>query len=212
MPDSQGWSDLAANRPGAAARKHAVALKESAPVRTLLARMLGIHTDERAWRIGADGEELLAAQLARVAKRDGRWRVLHAVPVGERGADIDHVVIGPGGVYTVNAKHHPGARVWVAEDTVLVNGHYQPYVRNSRHEAKRAAVLLSAACGFPVEVLGLVVPVGAKDVTVKRPPNGAFVVPRRQVARWLSQRRQVLDERVIEAVYDIARRSTTWHR
>ncbi|MDP9431276.1 MAG: NERD domain-containing protein [Actinomycetota bacterium] len=49
-------------------------------------------TDERAWRIGADGEKAVAARLAELGDR---WRVLHAVPVGERGSDIDHVVIGP---------------------------------------------------------------------------------------------------------------------
>jgi hypothetical protein len=37
-------------------------------------------------------------------KLDEAWRVLHSVPVGSRDSDIDHVVIGPGGVYTINAK------------------------------------------------------------------------------------------------------------
>ncbi len=27
---------------------------------------------------------------------DGRWRVLHAVPVGDRGNELDHLVVGPG--------------------------------------------------------------------------------------------------------------------
>lgn len=54
------------NRPGAAAREQAVALRREAPVRTLLARAMRVHTDERAWRIGADGEEAVAARLARL--------------------------------------------------------------------------------------------------------------------------------------------------
>lgn len=45
-----GWDDLAATRPGAAARCQARAAKEAAPVRTFLARALGIHSEERAWR------------------------------------------------------------------------------------------------------------------------------------------------------------------
>ena len=79
------WDDLVQRRAGQAAREQATALKEAAPVRTFLARLLRVHTDERAWRIGADGEEKVAAQLAKLIKRDPRWRVLHAVPVGENG-------------------------------------------------------------------------------------------------------------------------------
>ena len=101
------WMDLATNQPGVEAREQAQAARDAAPVKTVLARVLGVHTEERAWRIGADGEERVAAQLAKVAKKDPRWRFLHAIPVGDRGSDIDHLLIGPGGVFTVNAKNHP---------------------------------------------------------------------------------------------------------
>lgn len=116
MPPEQRPSvDLAANRPGAAARSRAQeewrARRADKPVRAVLGRMFDAHTDERAWRIGADGEELVGRELAKVASADPRWRFLHAVPVGGRGSDIDHVAIGPGGVLTINAKHHPDAKI-----------------------------------------------------------------------------------------------------
>jgi hypothetical protein len=50
-------------------------------VRTMLARVLGVRTDERAWRLGARGEQTVAKQLA---KLEPLWRVLHDVPVGDR--------------------------------------------------------------------------------------------------------------------------------
>lgn len=146
--------DLAQRRAGAMAREQARALKQAAPVRTFVARVLGVHTDERAWRIGADGEEMVAAQLAKLARKDPRWHFLHAIPVGENGADIDHLVVGPGGVYSLNAKHHPGAKVWVGGNTLMINGQRQPYIRNSRFEAQRASKLLTAGCGFAVVVTG----------------------------------------------------------
>lgn len=166
------WEDLAQRRAGQAAREQAMALKQAAPVRTFLARVLRVHTDEWAWRIGADGEEKVAA-LARLIENDPRWRVLHAVPVGKNGSDIDHVVVGPAGVFTLNAKHHPGARIWVAGTTFMVNGQKQPYLRNSRHEAARAAKLLTAASGVPVQAFGVVVAVGARDIVIKTAPEGA---------------------------------------
>lgn len=204
------WEDLATRRAGEMAREQAVALKQAAPVRTMLARVLGVHTDERAWRIGADGEEKVAAQLWALAKKDPRWRYLHAVPVGEKGADIDHLVIGPGGVYSLNAKHHPGSKVWVGGNTMMINGQRQPYIRNSRHEAARAAKLLTAACGFPVAVTGVVVPVGAEDVTVKSQPDDVYVVYRMALVRWLRGRPEALSDEQSDGIFGAARRSTTW--
>ena len=97
------WDDISTNAPGAAARERALAERSAAPFRTAISRLLRIHNEERAWRIGADGEEPVAARLAKLGPD---WRTIHAVPVGDRGSDIDHVVIGPAGVFTINAKNH----------------------------------------------------------------------------------------------------------
>ena len=208
VPD---WEDLSRTRAGAAARERALAEREAAgKFRTGLARVLGVKTDERAWRIGADGEEAVAARLARLGPE---WRVLHAVPVGLRGSDIDHVVIGPAGVFTVNAKHHPRASVWVGGDTVMVNGQRVPYVRNSRHEARRAARLLTEQAGFPVAVTGVIAVMSAHDsFTVKKQPEDGkvVIVQRRQIARYLLKLQPRLSPREVDAVFEIARRSTTW--
>jgi hypothetical protein len=206
----EDWEDLALRRAGAEAREQAVALRQAAPVRTFLARVLRVHTDERAWRIGADGEEMVAGQLAKLIERDARWQAIHAIPVGDRGSDIDHVVIGPGGVYSLNAKHHPDAKVWVGGDTFMVNGQRQPYLRNSRHEAERASKLLAAATGRPVVVTGVVVIVGADDLVIKQAPDDVHVVSRRRLVKWLQARPDAFDETTIEAVFQAARRSTTW--
>lgn len=208
-----GWHDLADVRAGAAARERALAEREAQGLmRHLFARMLDAKTDERAWRIGADGEQAVAEQLGRLG---AEWRVLHAVRVGERGADIDHVVVGPTGVFTVNSKNHPKASVWVGGDTVMVNGRRVPYVRNSRFEAKRASRMLAEHVGFPVPVIGLVAVVGARrGFTVRaQPADGAVaVVPRRGIGRFLKAQPPRLGLREIDAIHEVARRSSTWQR
>ncbi|MCW2867563.1 MAG: hypothetical protein JWR20_1751 [Marmoricola sp.] len=206
------WIDLSTNVPGEGVRDMAHAAHQAAPVRNTLARVLGVKTTERAWRIGADGEEKVAARLGKLARKDPRWRFLHSIPVGHRGSDIDHLAIGPGGVFTINTKHHPGAKLWVGGSTFLVDGHRQPYVRNARFEAARAADLLSDAVGRAVPVDGLIVPVNAAELVVKSQPTGVHVVPRMQIASWLARLGNVLDEDQVAAIHDQARRSTTWRR
>jgi hypothetical protein len=210
IADPVPWQDLALNRPGESARAEALDKRAEAPMKSLLARALGVHTDERAWRIGADGEELVAAQLAKAAKKDPRWRFLHSIPVGKRGSDIDHLIIGPGGVFTVNAKHHPKATIWVGGNTFLVDGHKTTHIRNARFEADRASRLLSGECGFPVHVEGLVVTVNASDVTIKSQPDGVDVTWRNNLVKWLLGHGEILAPQAIDAVYEVARRSTTW--
>lgn len=176
----------------------------------VLSRLVGARTEERAWRIGADGEEAVAAQLLALGPA---WRVLHAVRVGERGSDIDHIVVGPPGVFTVNAKHHPNASIWVGGDTFMVNGHRVPYIRNSRHEARRAARLLTEQAGFPVTATGVIAVMGAhKGFKIRaQPEDGAVVVvTRRRIRQHLLSQPHRLSPREVDAVYDIARRSTTW--
>ena len=204
------WVDLATNLPGEQVREVAVAARQAAPVKSVLARVLGVHTEERGWRIGADGEEKVAAKLATVARRDPRWRFLHSIPVGTRGSDIDHLAIGPGGVFTINAKHHPDAKIWVGGNTLMVNGQRTTYIRNARHEAERAARLLSASVGFAVPVDGLIVTVNAGDLVVKSQPTGITVVARMQLGRWLLRLGTTLGDDQIDAIYEMARRSTTW--
>lgn len=111
----QEWVDISTTEAGAAARERAIAEREAQGwLRHGVARLLGVRAEERAWRIGAAGEQAVAEQLAKLGPE---WRVLHAVRVGERGADIDHVAVGPPGVFTINAKHHPNSSVWVGGDT-----------------------------------------------------------------------------------------------
>ena len=179
-------------------------------MRHALARLVGARTNERAWRIGADGEEAVADQLAKLGPQ---WRVLHAVRVGDRGSDIDHVVVGPGGVFTVNAKNHPHANVWVGGDTFMVNGQRVPYVRNSRFEARRAARMLTEHVGFPVDAIGVIAVMGAhKGLNIKaQPEDGKVIVTqRKRISQLLLKLPPRLTAPEIDAIYEVARRSNTW--
>ncbi len=201
------WTDLAENLPGQAVRAQAIAQQREQPVMTWFARVLGVHTEEWAWRTGEKGEELVAKELARLPEG---WHVLHSIRVGDSGADIDHLVIGRAGVFSLNTKHHRNASIWVARNVFMVNGQRQPYIRNSRHEAERVARILSRACGTRVDVRGVVVVVNTDSFTIKEPPVDVKVLSRLQLRRWLREQSWVLDEASVERIFEAARRSSTW--
>jgi hypothetical protein len=213
---AQEWTDLASNRPGHSARAQAQAqfavARERSRVRSALSRALDLNTPERAWRTGADGEEAVGARLNKLVP-DG-WRVLHAVPVGARGSDIDHVLIGPGGVYTLNTKLHPGKRIWVSPHQVRVDGQVVPYLRNARFEAARASRLLTSHVGWEVPVragLVLLTRTLIPDVTIKSGgPDDVMILDRFDVPRVFKRAPRRLTDEEIEAIFQVARRSTTW--
>jgi hypothetical protein len=72
-----------------------------------------------AWDRGAAGEEATARVLALLPSE---WTVLHDVRwPGRRKANIDHVVIGPGGVFVIATLHWSGT-VSVSDDVLRQNG------------------------------------------------------------------------------------------
>jgi hypothetical protein len=179
--------------------------RAAAPVRTALARLLNVHTDERAWRRGAEGEEEVARRLKGLPDP---WLALHDLPIGTRNANVDHLVIGPGGVFTMNTKNLSGP-VRVDGDTVRVNGVRQHYVRNARYEAARVARLLSHHAQMPVAVHGVVVVI-TPELTVRQQPGDVTVVARRGVRKWLERRPQTLTHEQVRLVERAARDPRTW--
>jgi len=213
--DGSPWHDLATNLPGQLLRdQHSAAWAASKSRSALLAygaRLFDAKTDERAWRKGAEGEEYVGPKLNELRKHG--WHVLHSVPVGKEGSDIDHVVIGPGGVYTINSKNHQGKHIWVADYAMTVNGKSVPYLRNAKYEAERASKLLRAHVDFDVPVRGCIVVLTGSftpNVTYKSHPVGASVLTKWDVPKWFRRRPVLLDPNEVEALYDVARRSSTW--
>jgi hypothetical protein len=200
-------SDLAGNQAGAAARAKRDEVNAKAPILNLLARALGVKTEERSWRVGAKGEEKIAHELNKLG---AGWRVLHAVEVGVRGSDIDHVVIGPPGVMTLNTKRHPNGKAWVGERSVMVNGFRTDYLRNSRHEASRASRLLTTAHGQAITVIPAIVFVDLDDFVVKQMPTDVHVTTKRKLVRWLESMPATMSADQVESVFAIARHATTW--
>ncbi len=90
--------------PGQAVMTELLRLRRLDRSRTILGRFFGssrLGPGSWPWNQGAEGELAVASCLARLGPE---WTVLHSIPVGNGTSDIDHVVIGPGGVFTINTK------------------------------------------------------------------------------------------------------------
>jgi hypothetical protein len=60
------------------------------------------------------------------------WGILHSIPTYDGAGDLDHLLVGPGGVFTVNAKSHPRTKVVVRGDQMSVGRVYVDYVKSAR--------------------------------------------------------------------------------
>ncbi|WP_123080371.1 nuclease-related domain-containing protein [Streptomyces sp. ADI95-16] len=199
-------NDLAKNRPGEELRQR---LGASGPGlwQRVIAWVLRRRTDEDSWRTGLVGEQRVGRELERL-ERQG-WRVLHAIPL-PRQVDIDHLLIGPGGVFTINTKRHPQKRVWVGDDMVKVNGgKAQPYVIKSRAEAGRARKVLGQYCDFDVPVRPILVFVDVLKLDVVPTQLSVRVLQERAVSA-LGPLSGVLTAPQIEHLYSVARDRRVW--
>jgi len=179
--------------------------------RTLELHPPGYYTpagDAQSWYKGALGEIAVAGVLARLGPE---WTVLHSVPVGRADSDIDHVVIGPAGVFTINSKNHAGQKIWIAGRGLLVSGNKTSYISAAISEAARAELALSKFSGLTVPVTPIIALVNPGPRTVKAPADGGV----RVVADWelldVLDTHRVFSDEQLHRIVSVATRAQTWH-
>ncbi|MFC9157784.1 nuclease-related domain-containing protein [Streptomyces bauhiniae] len=104
-----------------------------------------VGSDIYSWASGLKGEQRTARRFRRL--RGHGWFTLHAVQWAT-GTDIDHLAIGPAGVFAINSKRHPGKTLWYGDRAVTVNGAPTRHIAASQSEARRVSRTLSTPCGF----------------------------------------------------------------
>jgi Nuclease-related domain len=155
----------------------------------------------KAWRRGAVGERRTARRLAALERRG--WAVLHDLVVPCSRANIDHLVIGPGGVFVIDSKQYRG-RLQLDPSGRLWHGRYPlaPALRAVSFEADQAALVVTDPDVVVVPVMavhGAQVPLG------KVVMDGVPVVPARRLPSMLCQLPAVLGPERVAALADQAR-------
>ena len=184
--------------------------QQQVPSRSRVARIFGLSplsTETHALYRGVVGEIEVGEALDRLGPE---WGVLHALPVDVGSADIDHLVIGPAGVFIVMTKNHSGFNVWASQRTFMVAGIRHPHIRNMESEMGRAERILSSASGRPVEVAGILAVVAPKSLVVRERHRDVAVLAANTVVPWLLRHSRALEPAEVSIITTAAKRASTW--
>jgi hypothetical protein len=157
--------------------------------------------DTMAWRRGAAGERRTARLLAPLERRG--WAVLHDLAIPGSAANIDHLVIGAGGVVVIDSKQYRG-RLQLDRDGLLWHGRHLliSRLRRVRWEADQADEVLGIAeiqVGAIVAVHGASIPWGGLDA------DGVTVAPASRVPDLLRTLPPILGPERVAWLADRAR-------
>lgn len=182
--------DLAPNRPGEAL---VVALdRDPGPPRRL-------RPDPRRRALAA--EQAVGDALDRM--EGAGWHTLHSVPL-PGGDRIHHLLIGPGGLFSVRALYARKQRVLVTDPMVTVGRREaRPLLRQVRADADRASYALTAEVH---PVLALADPAG---LDVLSPLRELRVLPDTELSS-LARLGGILKPADVEALHAMARDRHTW--
>lgn len=200
--------DLAATSAGATLRRRAEQLRPGLAVRAF-ARITGRRTPDQSWTIGEQGEKAVAAKLDKLTRHG--WKVLHSIDTG--AGDIDHLLIGPRGVFVISTKHHPDADIDVTADAITVNRRRTSYTAQVTRETGLARAALAAALGRPIYVAPLIVVYGHHSITgwKNHAPAGVRVLPFWAIRWWVRlPGRTIHSSADIDQIFAAARNSATW--
>ena len=123
-----------------------LAVPLAAALATVTALLLPATTT--AWRKGARGEERTAKLLSPLEAQG--FRVIHDRLIPGRRENIDHIVVGPPGVFTIETKDYAG-KLRVRGSEIWIAGHRKTeIVAQARREAAAVAAIVSPITVTPL--------------------------------------------------------------
>lgn len=138
------------------------------------------------------------------------WTVLHALPLGARNSSIDHLVVGPGGVFTITTKHQGGRIIGVGKHGMTVSGRPVPNMRTAEREAERVTKLVRELMPLAAPVQPVIVVVDPRQLIIHERPEQVKVIDARDLRRWLLRLHPVLTEPELMELDSIVDTPGTW--
>jgi len=180
------------------------------PSRSPFGRLLGrspLHHDSVAWYHGAKDDIAVGAALAKLPPD---WTVFHSLPVGKVRAEIGHLVVGPGGVFTITMRNPRGKNVWVFKRLVVMQGRRVPYLRDAEFEAERVTRVLRKRMPHHGAVRPVIALVEPREVVIREKPDVVKVVDSKHLNSWLLRLPPVLNPRELMEIMTLVDDPATW--
>ena len=152
----------------------------------------GTRQSTTAWRIGARGEEATATRLTQLPES---FRVLHDLPMPGSRANIDHVVVGPTGVFTVETKNYQSG-VEIKRGTVWASGRDRSEIVDQADRQAQAIAIKTGQDVTPLIVIHGGVRVGWFSSPIVR---GVRLCGPKSLVDVIASRPPMLDEAACEA-------------
>lgn len=208
-------SPLAVRGPAQHAIREFLAVQREQPKRSIGARLLGrkpFPEAAAAWYGAAIGELEVVARLDRLGPE---WCVLHSLPGpaepdGPAPSVIDHLVIGPAGVFSITIQDHTRQNVWVSRRAFIVDGHRLQTIRPAEAAVGHVERMLEAAVGRHIRASSIIAVIDPASLQVRALPKDVFVVPASTLGFWLGSRERTLDATAVGELAALARLDTTW--
>ena len=113
------------------------------------------------------------------------WTVLQAEPAQFGQNIVDHLIVGPSGLYAITTIAHHDRRVVVDGESLAIGRTRAPVLGDSRREAARIAQQISVRVKADVEVTPLVVLVNPVTMKTGAAQGAVAVLPSTAVHDWL---------------------------
>ncbi|MDO4527267.1 MAG: nuclease-related domain-containing protein [bacterium] len=109
---------------------------------------------------GARGEEMIASELSHLPST---WTIFNGL-ILPNGRDVDHVAVGPQGIFVIETKHWRGT-VEIDQHQLLANGRALPVERSPILQVRRSVMGLAAALQMDAkEIQGMICFAGTQFV------------------------------------------------
>jgi len=158
----------------------------------------------RIWSKGAKGEKIVAKKLKKLPKK---YTAIRDVKIPNLGGDIDHVVVGPTGIYVIETKNYKPTYIPDEDCWYHTSGRKSP-----QNPAKQVKLQASKLNDFLVRKLGkklkkttinpVISPINHNLIFKKDIKSYEIVFPEDLVS-YLSHRRKILSSKEVKEIINI---------
>src|ERR671919_3018286 len=141
---------------------------------------------------GIEAEGWTSSKLRKAFRRG--WHVVNWISFGDQG-DVDHVVVGPGGVFAIETKFTDSS-----QDSRMGREIVEGWIDQSHDGARHVRLLLKHEYGHNLDVAPMVVVSGGPNLKLPPDVEDVYVVQLRNLGEvtvtWLSMPRVLSSEQV----------------